>query len=168
MHILAVDPHVRHMDYALINFDREQVLDVRTVTVPGGLNRPQCQDFWYAWATNPVLVDRDPISPLAIHLVTEIPDYLKKPSNQMLQSLVAQAMCTASLCQGWGARARTYDQYQPREWKGRKSKDKTLAETRIVVGKVADKWTDHQVDAVALGLWWCRNAKGISATVNTP
>jgi hypothetical protein len=147
------------MDYALINFEAEKLLNVGTVTVPKGLTRPQCQDFWFAWAQNPAIVGYDPIHGAAVHLVAEIPDYLKKPSNQMLQSLVAQAMCTAALCQGWTAHARTYDQYQPREWKGRKSKEKTLVEIRAICGKKADKWTDHQVDAAALGLWFCRNAK---------
>ena len=164
MLILAVDPHVRHMAYAVVNVEAERVLGVGTVRAPKGLTQQGCQDYWHGYAMNPSLVDKDDVSGGACHLAIEIPDHLKNRSNKQLQDLVALAMCVSAFCQGWSRKIRTYDQVQPRDWKGRATKERTRMEVLAACGRKAKKWTEHQTDAAALGLWWCRNAKGKSFT----
>ena len=52
---------------------------------------------------------------------------------------------------------------QPREWKGRKSKEATLLEVSAFVGetpaKVRKRWDQHAIDAICLALWVQRTAK---------
>jgi hypothetical protein len=160
MLILAVDSHVRSMAWAMVQVETEKPMGVGTVKAPKGLTQQGCQDFWNGFAANPSTHGyTDPFDG-ACHLAIEIPDHLKSKSNKQLQDLVALGMCAAAFCQGWTAHTRTYDQVQPRDWKGRKTKEATRFEMEAACGKSrATTWTEHEVDAVALGLWWCRNAK---------
>ena len=167
MQILAVDPHVRHMAWAIIDTNSElagrpekSVLEVGVLRAKRALTQQECQDYWAAYAMNPALVGKEPFARNSVHLVMETPDHLKNKSNKQLCDLVALAMCAAAFCQGWSqnrATVRTYDQVRPRDWKGRVTKEHTANEVRMLCGKKSEKWTDHQMDAVALGMWWCRN-----------
>lgn len=163
MQILAIDPHVRHMAWAVIVMESEKVLDTGVIRVPKGLTQQECQDFWHTYARNPALLGKSAPESWehVVHLAIEIPDHLKNRSNKQLQDLVALAMCVSSFCQGYagGENTRTYDQVQPRDWKGRVSKQTTRLEMVAICGKRAQKWTEHVVDAAALGLWWSRKAK---------
>ena len=170
MQILAVDPHVRHMAWAIIDTDAEAsgradraVLDVGVLKAKRALTQQECQDYWAAYALNPALVGKEEFAGLSVHLVMETPDHLKNKSNKQLCDLVALAMCAAAFCQGWGQHGktvRTYDQVRPRDWKGRATKEHTANQVRMLCGKKSEKWTDHQMDAVALGMWWCRKHFG--------
>mgnify|MGYP003627164208 CR=1 FL=1 len=170
MQILAVDPHVRHMAWAIIDTDAETsgyasraVVDVGILKAKRALSQQECQDYWAAYALNPSLVGKPPFAELSVHLVIETPDHLKNKSNKQLCDLVALGMCAAAFCQGWSQckkTVRTYDQVKPREWKGRTTKQHTADRVRMLCGKKSEKWTDHQMDAVALGMWWCRKNFG--------
>ena len=162
MQILAVDPHVRHMAWAIINMDTEAVLSTGTIRAPKGMTQAECQDFWYGYCKNAAILGYTWPEGFAetVHLVIEIPDHLKSRSNKQLCDLVALSMCVATFCQGYtSVGLRSYDQVQPRTWKGRVSKAHTNAEVRAICGARVAKWTDHVIDAAAIGLWWCRRSK---------
>ena len=160
MNILSIDPHLRHMDCAIVAED-ETVEWIATASVDSkGAQLANIVESWHIWARD-FTCDGCEFGMVYV----EIPDHIKgKGSNKQVVDLISVALCVGSVTAGFVNNGYKVNLVQPREWKGRKSKAQTDLELRAIVGPKIKEWTEHQKDAADLGLSVMRAIKAKKIT----
>lgn len=155
---LAVDPHLRHMDCALIEWGSEEVLDVYTIKSPEGMSRVDLIEHWASQAAGKAVTT----GPRLKLCVVEVPDWMnKKAGNKGVQDLVSVAMSASAFALSMSMNNVRPVLIEPRDWKGGKKKAQTDAYVKILAGAklVPQRTNQHQRDAIWMGLSWMRQEK---------
>lgn len=155
---LAVDPHLRHMDCAIIEWGNEAVLDVFTIPSDKVKKREELISYWAAQASGQAIK----IGSRLKMCVIEVPDYINpKSGNKGLQSLVSVTLAAGGFALAMSMQGVVPVFVQPREWKGSKKKAETDSYVKILAEAklIPQKTNQHQRDAIWMGLSWLKQQK---------
>jgi hypothetical protein len=172
--VMSCDPHLRSMACAWIDYDTEELVHVET------LKYTDPKTHWTVvareWAHLPDLPDH---MTNTFAVVVEFPDHIKplgltsnwsKNSSKAVSNKQVSDLCKVALSIGYlcaGIKQSTGLQpilVEPREWKGRKSKDQTEGEVFPVAQEFLKKrakhpLTEHEIDSIGICLWLIKQDK---------
>ena len=179
---LAIDPHLRSMACAWIDYASEKIVAVETWKyVDKKAHWPVVAQGW--WAI-PSFAKPNSFMSAVTDIVIEFPDHIK-PHGPSWSSLDLSSgiwskkagasnkqvsdLCKVALSIGYlsaGLKQSTGIQpvlVEPREWKGSKSKTQTEGEilpvTKAFLKGKKKALTEHELDSVAIGTWYVKKYK---------
>jgi hypothetical protein len=148
---LAVDPHLRHMACAVVEWGSEAVLDVFSLRAEKGATREELVEYWAAEGAGVALLKDIKLC------VIELPDWMnKKAGNKGVQDLVSVALAASAFGLSMIMNGVRVVFIEPRDWKGGQKKAQTDAYVNVLAGAnvVPKKTNQHQRDAIWMGLTW--------------
>jgi hypothetical protein len=150
--ILSIDPHMRSMAWAVIDYDTGAPVKSGTNKLPASYSIPELCKEWGRWYYDHFTT----LERVTVQLVVvEIPDHVRRGINAT--SIIKQSISVGALLVSFDRRC--IEVVMPREWKGRAKKDATDAEAERVLHALSSNivMTQHETDAYMMGRWAIAN-----------
>ena len=156
--ILSIDPASRKMAWVVFDTETEGIVHGPQVdTRPEDFNNVELFGAWRGWARG------WEGSAATTRVIIEMPDHMAgEKSNDRLRGLVQLGGCVGAMVTGFLEilPAQMIRVVEPREWKGKESKEVTRQKMKWVFGKrLVETWTHDETDAVAIALWYAKKIK---------